>query len=187
MKKTGIFSGSFNPIHIGHLALANWLCEFEELDEIWFLITPQNPLKQSHDLMDDQLRLEMAQAAIGDYHKFKVSDFEFYLPKPTYTIHTLQALKEHYPGFLFHLIIGADNWSLFAQWKNYQDIIDNHPILVYPRKGFEINIPKMYSNVRAVNAPLIEVSSTFIRDSYKKGKDIRFFLPEEVRKYFVSS
>ncbi len=182
--KTGIFSGSFNPIHIGHLALANWLCEFEGLDEVWFLITPQNPLKSANQLIDDQLRLEMAQTAIGDYPKFKVSDIEYALPKPTYTIHTLETLQNLYPEHTFYFIMGADNWNLITQWKNYQDILDHYPILVYPRKGYEIDIPSIYTNVRAVNAPQMEISSTFIRESYKAGKDVRFFLPEKIRHYF---
>lgn len=182
--KTGIFSGSFNPIHIGHLALANWLCEYEALDEIWFVITPLNPLKQGKELIDNRLRLEMAQAAIDAYPKFKVSDFEFSLPEPTYTIDTLRALSRHYPHHAFYFIMGADNWQSIHRWKEYESLLDEYPILIYPRKGFEIQIPEHYPHIRSVDAPLMEISSTFIREAYKAGKDVRFFLPEGVRKFF---
>ncbi len=183
-RRTGIFSGSFNPIHIGHLALANWLCEFEGLDEIWFLITPQNPLKKQTELMDDNLRLEMARAAVADYPKFKVSDFEFSLPKPSYTIDTLDALKAAYPGRDFFFIMGADNWESIHKWKEHPRLLREYPILVYPRKGFHTHIPPGYPGVRTVQAPLMEISSTFIRDACQAGKDVRFFLPEGVRPFF---
>lgn len=185
--KTGIFSGSFNPLHIGHLALANWLCEYGGLDQVWFLITPHNPLKERTGLMDDTLRLEMARKAIGAYPKFKVSDFEFSLPRPSYTIDTLKALEKAYPQHLFHFIMGADNWNQIDKWKNYTLLLKEYPILIYPRKGFEINIPACYPHIKKVDAPLIEISSTFIREAYKEGKDVRFFLPEEIRSYFSIS
>jgi len=181
MIKTGIFSGSFNPIHIGHLALANWLCEFEEVDEIWFVVSPQNPFKEMDILMDDRKRLEMVKAAIGDYPKFKVSDIEFSLPKPSYTINTLQALEKEYPERSFYFIMGADNWNGIEGWKDSKTLLNNYPILIYPRKGYDTVIPPQYSRIRAVNAPLMEISSTFIREAYEQGKDIRFFLPEAIR------
>ncbi|CAK7081201.1 MAG: Nicotinate-nucleotide adenylyltransferase [Parabacteroides sp.] len=180
--KTGIYSGSFNPIHIGHLALANWLCEFGGMDEIWFLVTPHNPLKKRDELMDDNLRYQMVKAAVGDYSKFKASDFEFNLPKPTYTITTLRSLQQAYPDRDFHLIIGADNWASIEQWKDYQALLSEFPILIYPRKGFDIRIPEHYSHIRQVDAPLIEISSTFIRQALNTGKDVRFFIPEAIRK-----
>jgi nicotinate-nucleotide adenylyltransferase len=180
---TGIFSGSFNPIHIGHLALANWICEYGGVDELWFLVTPQNPLKNEGDLLDENIRLEMVKAAIEDYPKFKASDFEFSLPRPSYSITTLLALKEKYPDRDFALIIGADSWEIFPQWKDFGNIIDEFSVIIYPRSGYEINIPETFKNVRKVEAPLLEVSSTFIRQSVKEGKDVRFFLPAAVRRY----
>lgn len=184
--KTGIYSGSFNPIHIGHLALANWLCEFGGMDEIWFLVTPHNPLKKRDELMDDTLRYQMVKAAVGDYSKFKASDFEFNLPKPTYTITTLRSLQQAYPDRDFHLIIGADNWASIEQWKDYQALLSEFPILIYPRKGFDIRIPEHYSHIRQVDAPLIEISSTFIRQALNTGKDVRFFIPEAIRKTLLA-
>ena len=179
--KTGIYSGSFNPIHIGHLALANWLCEFTEIEELWFLVTPHNPLKEKGDLMDDQLRFEWVKKAVANYPKFKASDFEFSLPQPTYSIYTLQALEKAYPDREFYFIMGADNWKYISRWFEYERIISNYPILIYPRRGFDIEIPKQYTQVKKVEAPLIEISSTFIREAWKAGKDIRFFLPEALR------
>ena len=180
---TGIFSGSFNPVHIGHLAVANWLCEFAGLDEVWFVITPHNPLKDRSNLMDDRLRYELVEASIAGYPKFKASDFEFSLPQPTYTIDTLRALEKTYPDRQFHFIMGADNWAFIKRWKESDQLISNYPILVYPRKGYEIQIPSDIPSIRKVDAPLMEISSTFIRESLKAGKDVRFFLPDAIRNH----
>lgn len=188
MKSThvGIFSGSFNPIHIGHLALANWLCAYKELDEVWFVITPHNPLKQKDQLMDDEQRLEMAQAAIQGYSKFRVSDVEFHLPQPSYSIDTLRALSQAHPDKVFYFIIGADNWQLFPRWKAHEEILRNYNLLIYPRRGYPITLPEHYPNVQIADAPMLEISSTFIRQSLAEGKDVRFFLPEGVRPYFYA-
>lgn len=178
---TGIFPGSFNPIHIGHLALANWICEFCDMDELWFMVTPQNPQKDASDLIDENIRLQMVRASVAGYPKFKASDFEFALPRPFYTIHTLYALRKAYSGRDFRLIIGADSWHNIHQWKDSDALVETYPILIYPRKGYETTIPEGYSHIQKVDAPLFEVSSTFIRQSLSCGKDIRYFLPEAIR------
>ena len=177
--RTGIFGGSFNPIHIGHLALANYLCENDYIDELWFLVSPQNPFKQNEKLLDDKTRLRMVNAAVRGYGRFYVSDFEFSLPKPSYTINTLNKLSETYTDRDFYLIIGADNWAAFDRWKSPEEIISKHHVLVYPRLGYDI-LEMLPQNVRAVDSPLIEVSSTFIRESISQGKDVRYFLHHAV-------
>ena len=174
--KTGIFSGSFNPIHIGHLALANYLCEYEGLDEIWFMVTPQNPLKTQDELWSDELRLRLVELCISDYPHFRASDFEFHLPRPSYTIHTLDCLKETYPDRVFHLIIGSDNWQRFGCWRESERIIAENQLLVYPRPGYPVNKNLLPANVRIVNPPTFEISSTFIRYALAEGKDVRYFL-----------
>ena len=189
MIKTGIFSGSFNPIHIGHLALANYLCEFEGLDEIWFMVSPQNPLKKQADLWPESFRYALVQKAIGGYAKFIASDFEFTLPKPSYTIHTLESLTESYPDRQFHLIIGSDNWKLFQRWYRADDIIANYHLMIYPRPGYPIQTESligMPDTIQVSKAPVFDISSTFIRESLENGKDIRFFLHPEVYKAIQS-
>ncbi len=182
--KIGVFSGSFNPIHIGHMVLANFITEFTDIDEVWFLVTPQNPLKEDAVLLDEDIRFEMTKLALANYPKLKASDFEFSLPKPSYTIHTLEALCEAYPENIFALIIGADNWESFEKWKDFEDILQEYRICVYPRLDYDISIPKMLKNsVEELNSPVIEISSTFIRESLIKGKDMHAFLPESVYQY----
>lgn len=172
----GIFSGSFNPVHIGHLALANYLCEYEGLDEVWFMVTPHNPLKEEGELMDDKLRLELVQLAIADYPKFRASDFEFHLPRPSYTVHTLDKLKKAYPEHLFHLIVGSDNWLLFSRWYESERILAENPIIVYPRPGYPVNADSLPKHVKLASSPVFEISSTFIRRALSEGKNIRYFL-----------
>ncbi|MEL5895169.1 nicotinate (nicotinamide) nucleotide adenylyltransferase [Bacteroides sp. GD17] len=172
----GIFSGSFNPVHIGHLALANYLCEYEGLDEVWFMVTPHNPLKEEGELMDDKLRLELVQLAIADYPKFRASDFEFHLPRPSYTVHTLDKLKKAYPEHLFHLIVGSDNWLLFSRWYESERILAENPIIVYPRPGYPVNADSLPQHVKLASSPVFEISSTFIRRALSEGKNIRYFL-----------
>lgn len=178
--RTGIFGGSFNPIHIGHLAIANYLCEYEELDELWFMVTPQNPLKQHEDLMPDDLRLSMVRASIQEYPKFGASDFEFNLPRPSYTINTLNSLKETYPERSFYIIIGGDNWLAFPKWRDGDRLIAENNIIVYPRPGYPVDETSLPPTVRLTNAPLLDISSSFIRRELRKGKDLRYFVHPEV-------
>lgn len=184
----GIFSGSFNPIHIGHLILANYIAEFTEIEEVWFVVSPQNPLKSGDSLSDEYIRLKMVEIALEKYTKLKVSDFEFSMPKPSYTIDTLNALQARYPEHTFTLIIGADNWSYFENWKEHDKILENYRLKVYPRLGYRISIPKkLMIRVEALDSPIIEISSTFIRENIKGGKDIRPFLPDNVYDYIAGN
>lgn len=180
------FSGSFNPIHTGHLILANYIKEFTYIDEVWFIVSPHNPLKDSGGILDDDIRLEMTRLALKEYSDFKLSDIEFGMPRPSYTIDTLEKLTIMYPDSNFTLIIGADNWSVFSQWKDYKRITKNFRIIIYPRKGHDILIPEEFKkSIIEVDAPLVEVSSTFIRNSIKEGKNMRAFLPPKVFDFIV--
>ncbi|MDD4847097.1 MAG: nicotinate (nicotinamide) nucleotide adenylyltransferase [Petrimonas sp.] len=187
-KQVGIFSGSFNPIHIGHLILANYMLEFTYLDEVWFLVTPHNPLKEAESLLGDNIRLEMTRLAVKDFDRLLVSDIEFDMPKPSYTIETLTKLKAENPGLEFTLLIGSDNWVKFPRWKDNERLAKEFKILVYPRLGEDVLINGLHTeNVRLVDAPVVEISSTFIRESIRAGKDVRAFLPNRVYDYILSS
>lgn len=176
----GIFSGSFNPVHIGHLALANYLCEYEGLDQVWFMVSPRNPLKEVDELMDDSLRLQLVQLAVEGYPKFRASDFEFRLPRPSYTVHTLDELRRAYPQHVFHLIIGSDNWLLFPRWRESERILATTPLIIYPRPGYPVDPQTLPPTVRMTSAPVFEISSTFIRQAIAEGRDIRYFLHPRV-------
>ncbi|MDR0334180.1 MAG: nicotinate-nucleotide adenylyltransferase [Dysgonamonadaceae bacterium] len=185
-KQIGIFSGSFNPIHVGHLILGNYMCEFTHLDEVWFVVSPHNPLKNTDELLDDDVRLQMTRLALSDFENLKVSDIEFHLPRPSYTIDTLTFLKNNYPDAEFTLIIGGDNWMNFHQWKAYEQLRREFPIFIYPRLNEEIVIPEQFQkNIQVVNAPIVEVSSTFIRNSIKARKNIRAFVGEKVWEFMM--
>jgi len=183
----GLFFGSFNPIHVGHLILANYMLSFHDIDELWFVISPHNPLKNKKTLLDEKQRLNMVNAAIDEMPKMRASSIEFGLPQPSYTIHTMVALEEKYPNKKFTLIMGADTISSITKWKNYELLLEKYPILVYPRIGFELSkefldsLPN--SNIKLTEAPTIEISSTFIRSAIKGKKDVRFFLPKNVFTY----
>ncbi len=179
MKEIAIFSGSFNPIHAGHLMLASYMCEFTSVEEVWLVVSPHNPLKETGELLDDHLRLEMVKAAVAPYRKLKVSDVEFHLPRPSYTIDTLDYLTAQHPGTRFSLIIGGDNWNQLPLWKEYERLLESYPMQIYPRPGEEVVIPEaLRESVQLVDAPLLEISSTFIRRSIREGKEMRAFLPE---------
>ena len=170
MKRIGIFGGSFNPIHVGHVALAKAAREACGLDEVWLMVSPQNPLKRDMALLDDQKRLEMAQKALEGVEGVKVSDYEMHLPKPSYTWHTLQALAKDNPDSTFTLIIGGDNWAHFERWYHWQDILRMCDIAVYPREGY----------TGTFDAPLVNVSSTAIRQKVKEGQSIQGLVPDSI-------
>jgi nicotinate-nucleotide adenylyltransferase len=183
VKKIGLFFGSFNPIHNGHLMLANFMLAYTGLKELWFVVSPQNPLKTKAGLLHQNHRLHLVNLAIEDFPKMKSSNIEFNLPQPSYTIHTLAHLKEKYPDYTFSLIIGADNLSGFHKWKNYEEILRNYELLVYPRPGYIKNPFENHPNVILTEAPVMEVSSTFIRKAIKDKKDVRFFMHPKVWEY----
>ncbi len=172
----GLFSGSFNPVHVGHLALANYLCEYCALDEVWFMVSPRNPLKSEEGLLDDAFRLRLVELAVAGYAKFRASDFEFRLPRPSYTVVTLDALRCVYPQHRFHLVIGSDNWGLFPRWYQADRILAEVPIVVYLRPGYPVEASSLPSGVSLVSYPQFDVSSTFIRRAMAEGKDVRYFL-----------
>jgi nicotinate-nucleotide adenylyltransferase len=185
-QQIGIFSGSFNPVHAGHLILANYICEFTELDEVWFVVSPHNPFKEREDLLDDDMRLEMVRLALEKYDNMIASDVELHMPRPSYTIDTLARLTNEYPDKNFTLIIGSDNWKQFPKWKESQHLIKNYQVLVYPRLGEEVVIPEeLTGSIRLVEAPIVEISSTFIRESIRNGKNMRAFLPPKVYDFIV--
>lgn len=186
-REIGIFSGSFNPIHNGHLIMANYMCEFTTLDEVWLIVTPHNPLKNRLGMLDEEARLKMVELAVEKYENIKACDVELHMERPSFTINTLEKLSLEHPESNFSLIIGSDNWSFFDKWKDYKKIIDNYKILIYPRQDAEINIPQsLRDTIKKVSAPIIEISSTFIRHSIKEGKNVRAFLPPEVFDYIES-
>ncbi len=177
--KVGLFFGSFNPVHHGHVMLANYLVEFSDSDALWFVVSPQNPLKNETELLDDDERLQMVQLAIGDDPRFKVCDIEFSLPKPSYTINTLTSLSSKYPDIQFVLICGMDSLQSFRRWKAYERILSDYKLLVFPRKGYDGGDLITHPSVTVLETPLIEVTSTFIRRCIGEGRDVRHFMPEK--------
>ena len=183
--KIGLFFGTFNPIHVGHLTIANHIAEYSDLDQVWFVVTPHSPFKKKNSLLDDHQRLEMVYRATKDYNKLQQSDIEFKLPQPNYTVNTLAHLEEKYPKNEFALIMGEDNLKSFHKWKNYQVILEMHDIYVYPRVS-EGKVESQFDEhprIHHINAPIMELSSTFIRKSIKAGKNVRPMLPENVWEY----
>jgi nicotinate-nucleotide adenylyltransferase len=181
--KIGLFFGSFNPIHNGHLVIAQYMAEFTDLDQVWMIVSPHNPLKPAGSLLQDHHRFEMVRIAVGDYRKLKASKVEFTLPKPSYTINTLAYLHEQHPDYQFVLIMGSDNLDTFKKWKNWEQIIEHQEIYIYPRPGSDGGDLKNHPKVKMVDAPLMQLSSTFIRKAIHDKKDIRYMLPESVYGY----
>lgn len=183
--KIGLYFGTFNPIHIGHLIIANHLAEHTNLDQIWFVVTPHNPHKNKTSLLEDYHRLEMVHLATEDYPKIKASDIEFKLPQPNYTINTLTYLTEKYPNHTFSLIMGEDNLASFHKWKNQDIILQNHDIFVYPRLHIQEINPEYikHPKIHWVDAPIMEISATFIRENIKNNKNIQPLLPPKVWEY----
>lgn len=181
--KAGLFFGSFNPIHIGHMIIANYLIEFSDIDELWFIVSPHNPLKQKKSLLQDYHRFEMVSKVIENDLRFKVSNIEFRMPQPSYTIDTLVRLSEKHPNYAFSLICGMDSLQSFPKWKNYEQILTQYRVMVYPRKNYDGGDLLKHPSVEIVNAPEIEISSSFIREAISKKHDIRFFMPEKAYQY----
>jgi nicotinate-nucleotide adenylyltransferase len=181
----GLYFGSFNPIHIGHLVIANHIAEYSNLDEVWFVVTPHNPFKKKNSLLDNFQRLEMVYRATKDYIKLKSCDIEFNLPQPNYTINTLIYLQEKHPNYAFSLIMGEDNLNSFHKWKNYEVILENHDIYVYPRVSKDKVETQFdgHKKIHHIDAPIMELSSTFIRNAIKTGKNVKPMLPEHVWEY----
>jgi nicotinate-nucleotide adenylyltransferase len=181
--KTGLFFGSFNPVHIGHMAIAGYMLGYTDLDQVWFVVSPHNPHKKKESLLAYHHRLEMVHLATGDDVRFRVSDIESKLPLPSYTIDTLTYLSEKYPGNKFGIILGADNLKSFHKWKNADEITGKYHRYIYPRSDFDENELNRQSNISYVGAPRMEISSSFIRKAISQGKDIRYFVPEKVFMY----
>jgi nicotinate-nucleotide adenylyltransferase len=189
MALVGLYFGSFNPVHIGHTAIAGFMTEFTILNQVWFVVSPQNPLKKKETLLADHHRLYMAQQAIGDNDRLKASDIEFRLPVPSYTIDTLTYLKEKYPKNEFCLVMGEDNLYTLHKWKNADELAKNYPIYVYPRLYSHKPVSGQLGNILStaeihhIKAPLMDISGTFIRDGIRNGKDMSYFLAPPVWKY----
>jgi len=176
----GLYFGSFNPIHVGHLIIANHLYSNSYVDEVWFIVSPQNPFKKNTGLLNQNHRLQMVRTALEGELKLKASNIEFKLPKPSYTINTLAYLKEKYPGRVFKIILGSDGFQNINKWKNYKIILQNYKILVYKRPGFEIR-ETFGANISVADAPLLEISSTHIRNMIRTGKSIRYLVTDSVK------
>lgn len=195
--KIGLYFGTFNPIHVGHLVIANYMADYTDLDQVWLMVTPQNPLKEKSSLLADYHRLALVRVAIEDNENLRVSDIEFKLPKPNYTATTLAYLKEKYPDNEFSLIMGEDNLRTFHKWYNHEQILANHQLFVYPRvltiqeeeevqhigNKFENSLDQSPNVHFCQDAPVMKVSSSFVRNAIREGKDVRYLLTEPVQKY----
>ena len=180
---TGLFFGSFNPVHIGHLIIASHMVDYTGIDDLWFVVSPENPLKDKTKLLDRFDRLDMLNLAIEKDERFTASDIEFRLPKPSYTIHTMSVLSEKHPSRNFRLIMGSDNLENLDKWKNFQELLNNYTIIVYPRPGYDGGQFAQHPSVQWVEAPLMQISSSYVRRCIQEGKDIRYLIPPSVRHF----
>lgn len=178
--RTGIYGGSFNPIHNGHITIARAMLDCDAVDEVWLMVSPQNPLKQSADLLDERLRLDMTRRATADIPCVTACDYEFHMPRPSYMWHTLQSLSRDYPDREFTLLIGADNWQVFDRWYHADDIIAHYPIRIYPRRGYDIEASTLPHNVKLVDTGLYDVSSTMVRERIRRGEDVSQLIPASI-------
>lgn len=176
--KTALFFGSFNPIHVGHLIIANHMVEYTDMDELWFVVTPQNPLKNRRKLLNEYDRLEMVNLSIESDDRLRASDIEFYLPRPYYTVDTMAYLKEKFPDREFALIMGTDTVNSLPKWKNHEYIISNYDVYAYPRPGSELNFK--FDRLHIEKTPMMEISASYIRLNIQKGLSVRYLLPEKV-------
>lgn len=182
--KVGLFFGSFNPVHTGHLLIANYFIQFGGLDKIWFMVSPQNPFKVNDNLLDENIRLQLLKLAINGDERFGASDFEFKLPRPSYTVNTLSELRAQFPADVFIPIIGGDNLQSFHLWKDYQTILDHHEVYVYRRAGYHENpLLANHHRIKIFEVPLLNISSTYIREMLQAGKSIKYLVPEKVDHY----
>ena len=178
--KIGLYFGSFNPIHIGHLIVASHVANHTDMQQVWFVVSPQNPLKSSSVLLNEYNRLYLVQLAVEDDLRLKASDIEFKLPRPSYTIDTLTYLQEKYPQHAFSIIMGSDGFQNLPKWKSFELLVKNFPFIIYKRQGFDVN-DTWQANVHILNAPLLQISATTIRENIKTGKTIRYLVPDKVR------
>lgn len=183
MKRIGLFFGSFNPIHVGHLVIGNYMANYTDLDEVWFVVSPQSPFKKKASLASSYDRLEMVELAIAGVDRLRASDIEFHLPIPSYTIDTLTYLHERHPSYSFSLIMGEDNLENFKKWKNADVLLSNYSIHVYPRPGYRATDLRTHPKVTITESPLMEISSTFIRKAISEDKSIDYLVPQTVKEY----
>ena len=184
--KVGLYFGSFNPIHIGHLIIASHVLNETDLQKLWFVLSPQNPFKYSATLLNEFDRLHLVQKAVEGDDRLRASDIEFSLPKPSYTSHTLAYLEEKYPAYEFSIIMGSDSFQNLDKWKNAEAIIQHYPILVYERPGFPVN-NTLGASIHVVKAPLLEISATHIREAIQRGKSIKYLVPDSVEKEITTN
>lgn len=182
----GLYFGSFNPIHVGHLIVANHIVENTEIDKVWFVVSPHNPLKEAHNLLNEYDRLHLVELAIEDNTKFRASNVEFHLPKPSYTIDTLTYLTERFPLEQFSVILGSDSFQNIHRWKNYEQLTAKYAFIVYNRPGFSVK-ETHNAALTVMDAPLLDISATYIRNQIKERKSVRYLLPEKVNEYIIDN